>query len=353
MNASQAVSSDVPSILRGRPVVVLAGGRSTEREVSLRSGVAVRDALVSQRGPKGLASLELVEIAADGRWLREGVAVDPARCVNELPKDAIYFLALHGGEGEDGTIQGFLTSAGRAYTGSGVGASAIAMDKSATRSALSAAGMRVAPGRLVQAFSWSRDRERDLDELRGLGGAGWFVKPNRGGSSVNTYSVTDAAELRAAIDAVHAAGDSALVEARIPGTEATCGVLGNALDARALPPVEIVPRGDRFFDYQQKYDDDGAEELCPPRSLDERTCAALADGALTAHRALGCEGYSRTDFIVPTAGGPPVVLEVNTLPGLTARSLQPQAAAVIGLGFAGLCLEVLRLGLEADRSRCR
>ncbi|MCA8980359.1 MAG: D-alanine--D-alanine ligase, partial [Planctomycetes bacterium] len=329
------------------------GGRSGEREVSLRSGTAVRDALVAQRGTQGLASLELVEIAADGRWLREGVAVDPARCVTDLPHDAVYFLALHGGDGEDGTIQGFLSSAGRAYTGSGVGASAIAMDKAATRSALAAASLRVAPGRLVQAWSWEDARQRELDEVVRLGDAGWFVKPNRGGSSVNTFSVRDADELPAAIDAVLTGGDSALVEARIPGTEATCGVLGNALDPRALPPVEIVPRGDRFFDYQQKYDDDGAEELCPPRSLGEETCAALANGALTAHRALGCEGYSRTDFIVPADGGAPVVLEVNTLPGLTARSLQPQAAAVIGLGFAGLCLEVLKLGLEADRSRCR
>lgn len=353
MTASSVAAPSVPAALRGRSVVVLAGGRSSEREVSLRSGIAVRDALIGQRGPQGLAALELVEIAADGRWIREGVAVDPARCVIELPGDAIYFLALHGGDGEDGTIQGFLTSVGRTYTGSGVGASAIAMDKAATRSVLAAAGLRVAPGRLVQAWSWSERRERELDELLRLGAAGWFVKPNRGGSSVNTYSIRDAGELPAAIEAVHAAGDSALVEARIPGTEATCGVLGNSRDGRALPPVEIVPRGDHFFDYQQKYDDDGAEELCPPRSLDEATCTALADGALTAHRALGCEGYSRADFIVPADGGAPVALEVNTLPGLTARSLQPQAAAVIGLGFAGLCLEVLRLGLEADRSHCR
>jgi D-alanine-D-alanine ligase len=349
----------VPSTLRGRPVVILAGGRSSEREVSLRSGIAVQEALQGMRGPNGLASLELVEIAADGRWEREGVACDPARCVSELPEDAVYFLALHGGEGEDGSVQGFLTCAGRTYTGSGVGPSALAMDKAAARAALAAAGLRVAPGRLVQGWTWAEHRDRELAELvqlaagEELDGNGWFVKPNRGGSSVNTHSVRDAAGLAAAIDDVIASGDSALVEARIPGTEATCGVLGGSVDAQSLPPVEIVPRGDHFFDYEQKYDDDGAEELCPPRSLDASTCSALGEGALIAHRALGCDGYSRADFIVPAAGGSPVVLEVNTLPGLTARSLQPQAAAVIGLGFAGLCLRVLELALEADRTRSR
>lgn len=352
MTSSKA-AVPVPAALRGRPVVILAGGRSGEREVSLRSGRAVQEALIDARGPSGLASLEMVEIAADGKWLREGVPCDPARCITDLPADAVYFLALHGGEGEDGTIQGFLTCAGRAFTGSGVGSSALAMDKAATRAALHAAGLRVAPGQLVQAWAWSASRDSELATLCALGTDGWFVKPNRGGSSVDTLAVRDAGELAAAVDSVLATGDSALVEARVTGTEATCGVLGGSAKARSLPPVEIVPRGDHFFDYQQKYDDDGAEELCPPRSLNAETCAALGEGALTAHRALGCDGYSRTDFIVPATGGPPVVLEVNTLPGLTARSLQPQAAAVIGLGFTGLCLAVLECGLEADRRRNR
>jgi len=359
MTNAPVASAVVPRVLRGRPVVILAGGRSSEREVSLRSGVAVQEALGGMRGPEGLASLELVEIAADGRWVREGDACDPAQCVSDLPQDAVYFLALHGGEGEDGSVQGFLTCAGRAYTGSGVGPSALAMDKSATRAALSAADLRTAPGRLVQAWAWNARRAAELAALRelathhALGDDGWFVKPNRGGSSVNTHSVQGVDQLAAAIDSVIASGDSALVEARIAGTEATCGVLGGSVDAQSLPPVEIVPRGDHFFDYEQKYDDDGAEEFCPPRSFDAATCAALGDSALTAHRVLGCDGYSRTDFIVPRAGGPPVVLEVNTLPGLTSRSLQPQAAAVIGLGFAGLCLHVLGLALEANRSRSR
>lgn len=346
-------SSSVPSALRGRNVVILAGGRSSEREVSLRSGLAVQQALVGLRAPEGLASLELVEIAADGRWLREGVACDAARCVAELPEDAVYFLALHGGEGEDGSIQGFLSCAGRAFTGSSVGASALAMDKAATRAALFAAGLRIAPGRLVQRWNWASQRDRELEALQQLGDDGWFVKPNHGGSSVNTHFVAEWTALGAAIDAVIAGDDSALVEARINGTEATCGVIGGPLDARSLPPVEIRPRGDHFFDYEQKYDDAGADEHCPPITLGVEVCAELGADALAAHRALGCDGYSRTDFIVPAAGGRPFVLELNTLPGLTARSLQPQAAAVIGLGFAGLCLEVLRLGLEADRKRSR
>ena len=362
MNDARIAEETVPAELRGRPVVVLAGGRSGEREVSLRSGAAVHGALEPHVGDSGLASLELVEIGVDGQWMRAGSATEPTRCVAELPHDAVFFLALHGGDGEDGGVQGFLSSAGRAFTGSGVGASALAMDKAAARAAFSVAGLRTAPGRLVQAWSWSERRNGELvlieqfaDELHAdaLPASGWFVKPNRGGSSVHTFRLESAKDLPGAIEEVLATGDSALVEACIAGTEATCGVLGASGDARALPPVEIVPQGGAFFDYEQKYSTDGALEMCPPRNLDARTCEALAASALVAHRALGCDGYSRTDFIVPADGSHPVVLELNTLPGLTARSLQPQAAAACGLGFAGLCLEVLRLGALADRGRSR
>ncbi len=360
MSATRPASAgprDVPAELAGRTVVVLAGGRSGEREVSLRSGRAVADALAGAVGEGGLAALREVDLGEDGRWNIDGdgrdpAALDPAAALVALPADAVYFLALHGGDGEDGGVQGFLECAGRAHTGSGVGASALAMDKAATRALLAAAGVPVAPGRLVQAWQWRDDADAVLADLAALSSTGWFVKPNHGGSSVHTFRVERADDLRGAVEEVLATGDGALVEARVDGIEATCGVIGSRDDARTLPPVEILPRDGAFFDYAQKYDDDGAEEVCPPRTLGREVCDALARHAAAAHRVLGCEGYSRTDFIVPP-GGAPVALELNTLPGLTARSLTPQAAAATGLGFPGLCLEILRLAVTADRSRRR
>jgi len=335
------------------PVVVLMGGRSPEREVSLASGRAVLEALESARAAgEGPAAVIPVEIGRDGRWSVGGLPSPTLAALGALPPEAIYFLALHGGEGEDGTVQALLAQCGRAHTGSGVAASALCMDKHAARLVLAAAGLAIAPGRLVTAREWAGGRAGVLDALAPLGGEGWFVKPRRGGSSLGMHLVLAAADLPAALEDV-LAGDDALVEARVPGTEATCAVLGNRDDElRALTPVEIVPRTRAFFDYVEKYDDErGALELCPPRSLSARTCERLRVLAVRAHAAAGCDGYSRADFIVPAAEGgegqgEPVFLEVNTLPGLTRRSLSPRAAAVEGLDFPHLCLEIVHRALS-------
>jgi D-alanine-D-alanine ligase len=264
----------------------------------------------------------------------------------------VFLLALHGGEGEGGVVQGLLEAAGRAYSGAGVAASALCLDKHHTRLVLADAGLAVAPGHLVRPVAWRRDPEAELERLRGLGRAGWFVKPNRGGSSLGVTRVDQPEQLAVAIERVLAAGDAALVEARMLGVEATCGVLGNRGTAlRALPPVEIRPRGTAFFDYSEKYSAAGALELCPPEGLGAATVARLQEAALLAHEVTGCDGVSRTDFIVPAEGGPVLALEVNTLPGMTARALVPRSAAVMGLDFPALCLELIRLALEAERDR--
>jgi D-alanine-D-alanine ligase len=181
-----------------------------------------------------------------------------------------------------------------------------------------------------------------------LSTTGWAVKPNAGGSSVATTMVERAEDLHLAIDEAIATGDAALVEARIRGTEATCAVLGNAGgELRALTPVEIVPRGGRYFDWQQKYSADGAEEHCPPRTIPPATCERLKALAERIHRAAGCDGYSRSDFIVPEGPeGEPVFLEVNSLPGMTDRSLLPKAAQAEGMSYRALCLEILALAVE-------
>jgi D-alanine-D-alanine ligase len=267
----------------------------------------------------------------------------------------VFFLGLHGSPGEDGTIQGLLESCGRAYTGSGVRASALCMDKQALRLLASEAGARVAPGVCASRRAWDASAPAITDRILSLSRAGdsearWVVKPRSGGSSVETRVVGAGRELGAAVEAALAVDEHVLIEAFVPGVEVSCGVLGNADEPlRALPPIEIRPADGRFFDYQQKYDADGATELCPAPSLDEAADRRVRALAVLAHEAGGCDGYSRVDFIVPP-GGDPVLLEVNTLPGLTERSLLPQEAAAEGTSYRDLCLFILERALSR-RSR--
>ncbi len=168
-----------------------------------------------------------------------------------------------------------------------------------------------------------------------------FVKPNKGGSSLGMSLVRKAKELPAALDKVFAMCQSALVEEYIPGVELTCGILGE----RPLPLVMITPKGTaEFFDYENKYAADGAEEVCPA-PVDDTITATIQEQMLTAHKALGLTGYSRGDFIL-AKDGTAHLLEINTLPGMTPTSLLPRAAAAIGLDFAGLIAELINLGLQ-------
>ena len=336
--------------LAAATVAVIAGGRSSEREISLASGSAILAALRARpasgeiEGPGRILS---VSIEGDGSWNVEGERCDPPSAIAGLPRDTLYFLGLHGGEGENGAVQGFLETASRAYTGSGVGASALCMDKRATRLVAADCGVPVAPGFRVDRVEWEGNAEAVLGRAAALSAGGWAVKPNAGGSSVATTMVEHTEDLRAAIELALATGDSAIVEARIRGAEATCAVLGNAEgECRSLPPVEIVPRAGRYFDWEQKYSPTGADEHCPPRTLPARAIRRLGELAERVHRAAGCDGYSRSDFIVPADGGDPVFLETNTLPGMTDRSLLPKSARAAGMSFRALCLEIVALAIE-------
>jgi D-alanine-D-alanine ligase len=326
-------------------VGLLMGGRSSEREVSLESargvGAALRGELRGAHGSRLPADVLEIEIALDGRWIVDGVRLDPDAALAALERVDVFFICLHGGEGEDGTLQRFLDRAGRRYTGSGARASALCMDKHAMRSIAQSVGVRVASGLCVAAAEWRANQAAVLARIRDLGAAGWVLKPRHGGSSVATFVVRDAAELEAAAERVLATGDDLLAEERIAGVELSCGVLGSSDGpAIALTPIEIRPDDGRFFDYQQKYSSSGARELCPPERVDAMVCAQVRELTLRAHRVAGCEGYSRTDFIVPSDGGEPVLLEVNTLPGMTSRSLLPQEAAVHGIDYTELCLRI-------------
>jgi len=335
-------------------VCVLYGGRSSEREVSLVSGAALLRALAPPtedgagdlRGPRAVQG---VEIEADGRWRVGERSLSPLEALAALDDVDVFVLGLHGGEGEGGVLQGLLRAAGKAFTGADVAASALCLDKTNTRLVAEAHGLRTARAVALTVEGWTEMREVVLDELK-TWADGWVAKPRHGGSSVGVQLVREHDALGPAIDAALGEGDDALIEELIDGVEATVGVLGNPEQGlRVFTPVEIRPKEGRFFDYDEKYSESGAVELCPPEGLDAETCERLQERALRAYRALDCEGYARIDFLVPD-DGEPVFLEANTLPGFTPRSLFPMAAGVLGLDFRSLCLELIRLALAPRRT---
>jgi D-alanine-D-alanine ligase len=365
-NSQTASTPDAPALaaeamLRGQPrsIAVLHGGRSGERAISLASGAAVLGALRASGGGERLLD---VQLELDGTWSIDGERAELPAALERLREVEVCFLALHGGDGEGGGVQGLLTAAGLPFTGSGVAASALALDKWLCRVFLAAAGVRMAPGLLVP-VAWDQGAEasaaagaeRVCAQLPSA--SGWFVKPRRGGSSLATTRVErrgsraeDLAALGAAIEAVLRLGEDGLVEARVQGVEVTTAVLGNSPGPlAALPVVEIAPRGEAFFDYEQKYGADGAQERCPAPSLDPAGHQTLERLAMDVHRAVGCAGFSRSDWILRRAPGgsiEPVFLEINTLPGLTERSLVPLAAKQAGLDLATLARSLCALALE-------
>ncbi|MCK6446226.1 MAG: D-alanine--D-alanine ligase [Planctomycetes bacterium] len=352
---ASTLSSPVGSALEAAHVAVLYGGRSSERDVSLITGRDVVAALSSADDGRGPRRVTAVEVDTAGAWIVSGRPLAPHEALRELAPLDVVFLGLHGGEGEDGTLQAWLELSRVAYTGSGPQASALCMDKLALRGVALQKGLRVAPGACVSAEEWRNSADGALAGVLALDAPfGWFVKPRCGGSSVATTALGPAAtraEWARALDAVFATGDDALVEARIAGVEVSCGVLADSEGAeRVFSPIEICPRAASFFDYAEKYSAQGAEEVCPPRSLAPTAIERVQAAALAAHRAARCAGYSRTDFIVPgssvragdasSVAHEPVLLEVNTLPGLTPRSLLPQEAAVAGIDYRSLCLAI-------------
>ena len=322
----------------GARVTVLVGGPSAERAISLQTGDGVATAL-AERG----FSVLRVEITEAMTWRLDGGA--PSTLADALPRllesDAV-FPALHGPFGEDGTVQGFLETLGLPYVGSGVAASALAMDKAHARTVAAAAGLTVAPG--VVGTDVEDVAARSAALARPL-----FVKPCRLGSSVGISRVGEEDDLRAALRLAFAEDARVLVEQGVGGTEVSVPVLeGEDGVVRALPVVLIAPKSQAFFDYEAKYTDGATDELVPapiPAALETRLRAL----ALRAHREFGCRGLSRTDFIVPDLerDDPPVFLELNTLPGLTAVSIFPRSAAVAGLSYGALCETLVRSAASA------
>jgi len=306
-------------------MILIAGGWSTEREVSLSGARGIEKALV-----------------ALGHQVR---GIDPAldfAGIFPAAREADFaFLSLHGAPGEDGLIQAMLEEAGCPYQGAGPKASFLALNKAAAKALYAEAGLRTPAWRL---YTGIPGEQQDFASV-GLP-CPLFVKPNTGGSSLGMSRVAEPADFAPALAKVFALGQAALVETSVPGLELTCAVL----DERALPVILIRPRaGTVFFDYENKYAADGAEEICPA-PVDAALTAEVQRMSVAAHKALGIVGYSRSDFMVD-ADGQPYILETNTLPGMTPTSLLPRAAKVIGLDFAALVAELVRLGLAAHAHR--
>lgn len=298
-------------------VAVLYGGASSERAVSLDTGTAVLSALIAR-------GIDATGWDPAEQSLREFAAAGFDRA----------WIALHGPGGEDGALQGALQWLHLPYTGSGVMASALAMDKIRSKHLFRAAGLPTPAYRVIGDLA---DARRALEAL----GLPLIVKPPGQGSSVGMSKVMDPVELGSAVDAALEFGDEVLVEQCILGKEFTVGVL----QGRALPTIRIeTPRV--FYDYEAKYHSDQTQYHCPGTSSadEEGRYAALA---MAAFRELGCEGWGRVDFMTG-ADGMPQILEVNTVPGMTSHSLVPMAARAMGLDFAELCWRILETSLAAE-----
>jgi D-alanine-D-alanine ligase len=296
-------------------VGVLMGGRSAERKISILSGTGILEALRG-RGvdahPFDPATRGLAELEAQGY-------------------DRV-FIALHGRHGEDGVIQGALELLGIPYTGSGVMASSIAMDKITTKKIWLQHGLPT-PGYA------SVPPGGDLDTLVAELGLPLIAKPPHEGSTIGIGKAETVAELRAAVDAAARYDDEVLVEQFVDGRELTVAILGRGKEARALPILEIVAPGG-FYNYQDKYFTDAARYHCPA-PLDAALAADIQRIALDAYHAIGCEGWARIDLMLRTEDMRPFLIEANTAPGMTGHSLVPMAGRAAGMDYADMCVAIL------------
>ena len=355
-------------------VAVLMGGPSPERDVSLSSGQRVIGAIDPQR-----YDVLPVEITRDGKWLprpdllrlgspggapQQGAppvspasptptSLTPRRADEVVGEGAVdvAFIAMHGPYGEDGTVQGLLELLGVPYTGSGVLASALAMDKLRSRQVCQAYGLPFPAFVTVDGGAWPGNRAEVLAQVGRDVGFPCVVKPNALGSSIGVTIVRAEDGLVPAVERALEYGEIVLAEEYIRGTELTCAVLEDPETgvAKPLPVVEIVPKRE-FFTYEAKYEPGASDEIVPAR-IGDAVARQAQQLALRAHRALGCEGLSRVDMFL--RDGKIILLEVNTIPGLTAGSLLPRAAAAAGIDFPDLVGRVIGAALRRERARNR
>jgi D-alanine-D-alanine ligase len=310
-------------LITKRKIGVLMGGFSSEREVSVRSGLAIYQSL-QELG----YNCVLIDVGRD--------------IVNVLKKEKVKFafIALHGGIGENGAIQGLLEILGIPYTGSGVLASALAMDKEASRKVFLYHGLSVPPFVVIRQKTKDKKPKTIDSYLPDIDfPLPWVVKPAAEGSSIGVSIVKEKNGLIPSLEKAFSFGPRALIEKFINGKEIHIGILGN----RILGGVEVRPSLE-FYNYEAKYTSGLTEYIIPPQ-IDETVYEKVKDIALKAHMALGCSGASRVDLKIDE-NNTPYVLEVNTLPGMTATSLLPKIARSAGLSFNELIEEMIRLALK-------
>lgn len=300
-------------------VAVLMGGHSAEREVSLMSGNGVLKALQS----RGV----------------DAHAFDPAeRDLSELVQGGFQrcFIALHGRFGEDGTVQGALELLGIPYTGSGVMASSISIDKVMTKRVWLAEGLPTPKYVLLRRGAYNRERMMSIPDDLGLP---LIVKPAREGSSIGVAKVQGYSEMAAAVEQAAALDADILCEQFISGDEVTCPVLGSGDGAHALPVIRIVaPEGN--YDYQNKYFTDDTQYLVPS-GLPPEEERVIQQMVVKAYQVLGCRGWGRVDVMIDAATRKPYLLEINTSPGMTGHSLVPMSARAAGISYEELCVRLL------------
>jgi D-alanine-D-alanine ligase len=301
-------------------VAVLMGGYSAERDISLMSGRGVLAALLSQ--------------GVDAH------AFDPAECdLNELKADGVTrcFIALHGRFGEDGTVQGALELLGIPYTGSGVMASSVCIDKVMTKRIWLADGLSTPRYVLLRRGVYTA---ADVMAVPATLGLPLIVKPAREGSSIGLTKVTSASQMAGAVALAAQLDADVLCEQFISGDEVTCPVLGTGADARALPVIRIVaPEGN--YDYQNKYFTDTTQYIVPC-GLPAGEEAVIQQLVLAAYQTLSCRGWARADVMIDAVTRQPYLLELNTSPGMTSHSLVPMSARATGMSYEALCLAVLQ-----------
>ncbi|MGA3291972.1 MAG: D-alanine--D-alanine ligase [Candidatus Microgenomates bacterium] len=288
-------------------VVVLSGGRSSEREISLLSGKEVLANIDKSRYNAKLLIVPKVGNEWTGKLIR-------------LKPDLI-FIALHGTFGEDGSIQGLLEQVNIPYTGSGVLASAIGMDKVVFKKLM---------------------RFGRIDVPRDIRTPPCFVKPSDQGSSVGASIVLNYSELKSAIKLANRYSNKVLLEEYLRGKELTCVVIGNK-NPIAFPIIEIKPLKGKFFDYESKYTESGSEEIVPAR-ISKSLAKKVQKIAIEVYKAVGCKGFGRVDFILKNDR--PIVLEINTIPGLTRMSLVPKAAKAAGVSYSRLLDKIIGYAIE-------
>jgi len=322
-------------------IAVLRGGRSSEHEVSLRSGAAVADGLRSA----GHETVDVL-IARDGRWSCDGAEVDLRPSAGLLGCD-VAFPVLHGPFGEDGTVQGLLELADLPFVGSGVLGSAVAMDKAMAKQVLTAAGIPQARYRTFAEHELSPGTPSDLADELGLPA---FVKPANMGSSVGVSKAHSVEEIRDAIEHALTYDETIVVEEGIVGREIEVAVLGNR-EPEASLAGEIVP-GEEFYSYDDKYVTDGAQLLIPA-PLETEAMDDVRRLAIDGFRALRCEGLARVDFFYETDGAARGFLlnEINTMPGFTPISMYPKLWIHSGMSYAGLIDRLVELAIDRHGRR--